>query len=96
MRTEQPYEFFFYADSPTNAMALANELVHLDYEVSTEPSVARDGRILITGWTTPIPSESQAFEAWYAKMCEFAFTYGCEFDGYGTYVRDEDEVDYAI
>lgn len=95
MPRQEPLEFFFFAESHICAGALADSLESLGYEVGPLSSPpGGDGRLCISGWTTPIRDSLATFEAWNEQMRELAREHGCEFDGYGRpWLDDEDDKD---
>lgn len=80
-------EFFFYTDTEKKARALATALRNLDYEVEIGPSAGNDGLFLATGWTTPIKMDNRSVVAWTEEMCRLGYKHDCEFDGWGTNLR---------
>ena len=82
--SELRIEFFFYTDTKTKAESLAKEIRNLQYEVETGKSAGRKNLFSITGWTTKMKMDDETVQQWTEHMCELAYKFDCEFDGWGT------------
>lgn len=76
-------EFFFYSSKKENAEKLKD---HLETEFSYEVHELHKTEHLwaITGWTNPQPILTELIQEWSDKMCDIAYKFDSEFDGWGT------------
>ncbi len=77
-------EYFFYTDSGHKASALAEALQQKGYSAEHRPSADGSGTLVITGWTTKMPTDETTVVAWTKAMCRLGFEHDCEFDGWDT------------
>jgi hypothetical protein len=82
--TNLSLEYFFYANSDSNANSLRLALLDLGYTSEHGPSASDDTMFVITGWTSKMPMNPPTVVDWTHQMCELGFTHDAEFDGWGT------------
>jgi regulator of RNase E activity RraB len=82
-------EYFFYTNNIEKAKALAGELSLLQYSSEYEKSAGDNDLYLVSGWTTELKMVEDTILNWTAEMCQLGLKYDCEFDGWGTYPKQE-------
>ena len=85
-KSQQQFEFFFYATNENNASNLLIELYKLQYEVEPLSKSVTKGEWLVTGWTCKMNSDESTVGEWSAQMGELARLHDCKFDGWGSFV----------
>lgn len=81
---ELKLEFFFYSNSLDKVGKLSDELKKLGYDLGFGPSSGDKKLFVSTGWTTKMRMDNLTVKAWAHDMCEVAYKFDCEFDGWGT------------
>jgi hypothetical protein len=90
-QTRLRLEFFFYTNSLPNASRLADVLKKLAYSVNVGPSAGEKALLLITGWTDKMIMDEPTVVGWTRQMCQLGFDCDCEFDGWGTNPKQDDQ-----
>jgi len=83
-------ELFFYTNTIEKAKLFEHELKNRSYSVESKTSGHDDELFVITGWTTKMKIEENTLVNWVREMCELGYKYDCEFDGWGTNIKEND------
>ncbi|MEZ4755786.1 MAG: ribonuclease E inhibitor RraB [Flavobacteriales bacterium] len=76
-------EFFFYGPDENKAMLLHKTLIN-DFSYDLREIHKNKNLWVVTGWTTPQPIATETIQKWSSEMCDLAYKYDMDFDGWGT------------
>ncbi len=83
-------EFFFYTNTIEKAKLLAAELKNRNYSVEYNTSAHDNKLFVINGRTIKMKIEEKTLVDWAKEMCGLGYNYDCEFDGWGTDIKQKD------
>lgn len=85
-------EYFFYTNSAEKAQELAASLRAMGYTSDVQPAASKKNQHLINGWTRQIEMTENELVSWTETMCRLGLSYDCEFDGWGTFPDQSEEM----
>ena len=90
-QTQLKLEFFFYTDTADKAAAFARVLAQKGYTADHGPSAGGGKTFVINGWTTPMTMNEPTVVEWTRQMCQAGFDHDCDFDGWGTNPKQDED-----
>lgn len=92
--SELKLEFFFYTNEQDKANNLAIELKKLNYQIDhAETSAGEKNEWVVSGWSTKVKMELGIITDWTTQMCKLGYDNDCDFDGWGTDLEQNFEVE---
>jgi hypothetical protein len=85
-------EFFFYTNSIDKAKLLAEDLKQKSCSVEYRVAAQNSKLFVINGWTSRFNIEGKMLVSWVKEMCELGYKYDCDFDGWGTDLKQKDSI----